>query len=396
MGESYQDRGLRGSGTRHEARGIHVSPVIFFYISGHGFGHASRQIEVMRALCERRPDLRLVVRTSAPRWLFDLTLGQLVEVHDVEADTGVVQIDSLRLDATQSVGRAWTFHRDLDRRAAREARVLEASGALLVVGDIPPIAFAAAARVGLPAVAVANFTWDWIYEGYPEQLANAPGLLTAIRDAYSSAAVAWRLPLSGGFTTCPSVIDVPFIARRSCRDPESVRHALGLPTDRPLALVSFGRYGLDGLDWDAVGRLPRYGIVRTDDPETTRTARDEQGAGKTIFRLDEAGVYASGLRYEDLVAAVDVVVTKPGYGIIAECIANDTAILYTTRCRFPEYEVLVTEMPRFTRCVFIDQNDLRAGRWAEHLDKLLAQAAPPERPATTGADIIADGMVGYL
>lgn len=373
-----------------------MSPVIFFYISGHGFGHASRQIEVMRALCERRLDLRLVVRTSAPRWLFDLTLGQPVEVHDVEADTGVVQIDSLRLDVTQSVERAWMFHRDLDRRADVEARVLEASGALLVVGDIPPIAFAAAARVGLPAVAVANFTWDWIYEGYPEQLANAPGLLTAIRNAYSSAAVAWRLPLSGGFTTCPSVIDVPFIARRSCRDPESVRHALGLPTDRPLALVSFGRYGLNGLDWDAVGRLPRYGIVRTDDPETTSTARDGQSAAKTIFRLDEAGVYASGLRYEDLVAAVDVVVTKPGYGIIAECIANDTAILYTTRGHFPEYDVLVAQMPRFTRYAFIDQNDLRAGRWAEHLDKLLAQAAPPERPATTGADIIADGMAGYL
>ena len=378
---------------RHEE---YVSPVIFFYISGHGFGHASRQIEVMRALCERRPDLRLVVRTSAPRWLFDLTLGQPVEVHDVEADTGVVQIDSLRLDETQSVERAWMFHRDLDRRAAVEARVLEASGALLVVGDIPPIAFAAAARVGLPAVAVANFTWDWIYEGYPEQLANAPGLLTAIRNAYSSAAVAWRLPLSGGFTACPSVIDVPFIARRSRRDPESVRHALGLPTDRPLALVSFGRYGLDGLDWDALGILPGYGIVRTDDPEATSTARDGQGAGKTIFRLDDVGVYALGLRYEDLVAAVDVVVTKPGYGIIAECVANDTAILYTTRGRFPEYDVLVAEMPRFTRCAFIDQNDLRAGRWAEHLDKLLAQAAPPERPATTGADIIADWIVGYL
>ena len=123
---------------------------------------------------------------------------------------------------------------------------------------------------------------------------------------------------------------------------------------------------------------------------------DGQSAAKTIFRRDEAGVYASGLRYEDLVAAVDVVVTKPGYGIIAECIANDTAILYTTRGHFPEYDVLVAQMPRFTRCAFIDQNDLRAGRWAEHLDKLLAQAAPPERPATTGADIIADGMVGYL
>ena len=30
--------------------------------------------------------------------------------------------------------------------------------------------------------------------------------------------------------------------------------------------------------------------------------------------------------------------TKPGYGIISECVANGTAILYTSRGRFAEYE----------------------------------------------------------
>ena len=396
MGESYQDRGLRGSGTRHEARGIHVSPVIFFYISGHGFGHASRQIEVMRALCERRPDLRLVVRTSAPRWLFDLTLGQLVEVHDVEADTGVVQIDSLRLDATQSVGRAWTFHRDLDRRAAREARVLEASGALLVVGDIPPIAFAAAARVGLPAVAVANFTWDWIYVRLPR---------TARQRAGSADRHLRRVQLSRRDVAPPTerrVYHMSVRHRRTVYRPPvmprpRVRAPRAWPANRPATRSR--------LVWALRPRRPGLGrrgsIAEVRDRPNRRSGNHQDRSRRTgrrqdDFRLDEAGVYASGLRYEDLVAAVDVVVTKPGYGIIAECIANDTAILYTTRGRFPEYEVLVTEMPRFTRCAFIDQNDLRAGRWAEHLDKLLAQAAPPERPATTGADIIADGMVGYL
>ena len=37
----------------------------------------------------------------------------------------------------------------------------------------------------------------------------------------------------------------------------------------------------------------------------------------------------------------DVVVTKPGYGIISECLANDTALLYTDRGHFIEYDVLV-------------------------------------------------------
>ena len=47
-----------------------------FYISGHGFGHASRQTEIISALRAIRPNLRIVVRTSAPRWLFDLAVTQ--------------------------------------------------------------------------------------------------------------------------------------------------------------------------------------------------------------------------------------------------------------------------------------------------------------------------------
>jgi hypothetical protein len=45
---------------------------IAFYISGHGFGHASRSIELIRALLERQPGLRVVVSTPAPQWLFDV------------------------------------------------------------------------------------------------------------------------------------------------------------------------------------------------------------------------------------------------------------------------------------------------------------------------------------
>src|SRR5262249_37995585 len=102
--------------------------------------------------------------------------------------------------------------------------------------------------------------------------------------------------------------------------------------------------------------------------------------------------YASGLRYEDLVAAVDVVLTKPGYGILSECIANGTAVVYTDRGRFAEYPVLVREMPKYLRCAYLDQESLRAGRWKAALDAAFTAPAAPEHPRTDGADVIA-GMI---
>jgi hypothetical protein len=107
-----------------------VRPV--FYISGHGFGHASRQIEIINALGSLTPDVGIVVRTSAPRWLFDRTIRVPITFSAGACDTGVVQIDSLRLDERATIAEAHEFHRHLQQRAASEARLLRETGATLV------------------------------------------------------------------------------------------------------------------------------------------------------------------------------------------------------------------------------------------------------------------------
>jgi hypothetical protein len=47
-------------------------------------------------------------------------------------------------------------------------------------------------------------------------------------------------------------------------------------------------------------------------------------------------------------------------------------------------------MPRWLRCAFIDQESLRAGRWLEALDRVMAAPWPTEVPATNGAETVAD------
>jgi hypothetical protein len=389
---------------------------VVFYISGHGFGHASRDIEVINALFARRPDLRVVVRTTAPKWLFDLTVKTPVGLkpgpsiaaktkpvefkspegpgfspgihyHHSETDTGIAQIDSLHLDADATVRRAREFMRTFDARVHEEAAFLERQKASIVVADLPPVGIAAGDAAGVPAVALGNFTWDWIYSAY----AGADDIVDAMQIAYRRADLALRLPMHGGFTPFTTIIDLPFIARRSTRDPLETRRALGFPENERLVLVSFGGYGLEGLDLDALSRLEGYvalvsgSVPLADLPEGLRGGR--RGS---VLPFDEQAMYSIGLRYEDVVRAVDVVVTKPGYGIIAECLANQTALLYTSRGDFIEYDVLVNAMPRFLRAAYIDHADLFAGEWTVHLDALLAQPDPPERPRVDGADAAAD------
>lgn len=358
---------------------------VAFYISGHGFGHASRQIEIARTFARRRPDVDILFRTAVPRWLFDRTMTPPFELDDRPCDTGAVQIDSLRVDAAATIARAKAFYETLDARAAAEAGLLRARGVRLVIADAPPLGCAAAAQAGIPSVVVSNFTWDWIYAEYAEFLDAAPGLIPTIQAAYRLADAAWRLPMHGGFETfddtaclgeAPSARrrDVPFVARHAAHTPAETRARLGLPSDRRLVLPSFGGYGVEHLGGSSLDLDSSWHVVRVSD----------------------AAIDDAGLRYEDLVRAVDVVLSKPGYGIISECIANDTALVYTSRGRFAEYAVLVREMPRYLRCAFLENDALFEGRWRAAVEAAAGAPAPPERPRTDGADVVADMIASRL
>jgi predicted glycosyltransferase len=365
---------------------------IVFYVSGHGFGHASRTIEVIHALLRRRPELPIVVKTSAPRPLFDRTLIGRIELVGMRCDAGVVQKDSLNVDVAASVREAKAFQHALPQLASVEAAFLKGRAARAVVGDIPPLAFAAAAAAGVRSIAIGNFTWDWIYDGYPEE--SPFELAQDIRAAYQKAAAVLRLPMAGGFGGLDAVIrDIPFIARRSRHDTGTVRRAIGLPrSDKRLVLMSFGGYGIEGLDTAALAALKNYTVVTTDLPARAHDILPAPG----LLVVPERQLQGSGLRYEDLVHAADVILTKPGYGIISEAIANGTPLLYTSRGRFVEYDVLVREMPRYLRAQFIERDDLLRGNWAPALEKLLSQPPPPEKAVLNGADVAAEEILKHV
>ncbi len=355
--------------------------LLVFYVTGHGFGHATRSLAVVERILSERPGTRVIIRSSVPEQFLRLTAPVGLEIQALQADTGMVQVDSLEIDEAGTARAAAEFYRTFDQRVAAEASLLERLDVSAVIGDIPPLAFAAARAASRPSVAIANFTWDWIYRAYPDFERAAAGVIETIASAYATATRTLRLPFAGGFESmAPTIRDIPLIARQSRLGKARARVALGLSNDRPIVLGSFGGHQT-AIPYDDIADRCRITLVVTD--------HESRQSGESLRRFTARDLADRGLRYEDLVAAADIVVSKPGYGIVSECIANDSALLYTSRGHFAENDVLVDAMARVMRCRYLEQEAVRAGTWQEAIDALLEQPMPTERMETNGASVAA-------
>jgi hypothetical protein len=352
--------------------------MIVAYVSGHGFGHATRTAEVLRLVREQAPAVPLCVVGSAPARLFKSSIGGEVALRTEECDVGLVQRGPLEIDEGASLERWRGFVGDWTQRVERERQWLRDIGARVVLGDIPPLAFEAAASAGVPSVALANFSWDWIYRHLAVRQAGLADATEWAASAYRKATLLLRLPFAGDLSVFPRVEDVPLVARRPRVAPTESRRRLDLPRER-VVLWSFGGHALAGFDYDVLGQLGRFRFVVTD---TT----GESPANVT--RVSDGQLERLGLSYVDLVAAAEVVVTKPGYGIVSDALGARTRLVYTDRGDFPEYPILARAMPKCMPCAYVSNEDLIAGRLAAALDAVM-DLPWPEAPPLDGASVAA-------
>lgn len=349
-------------------------PTLVAYVSGHGFGHSVRTATVLAAVRALDPSWRIAVVTSGPEVVFRQAVADGLLFRTERADVGLIQKGALVIDTAATAAECQAFARALPARVEREAAWLREVGARLVMGDIPPLAFLAAARAGLPGVGLSNFSWDWIYR---HLAGHEPGLAAAADDAAAAYAHATRLlelPFAGDLAAFPRRTPIPLVVRRPSVTRPEARRRLGLGM-APAVLLSFGGLGLPGLEFSVLSKLRSFQFL------SEPTGSD---APPNVRVMSLADLAAHGLTYLDLVAAADVVVTKPGYGIVSDAIACRTRMVYTERGDFPEYPILVGEMTRWLPAVHISNADLLGGHLRPALDAVLA-APFPDPPRMDGA-----------
>jgi len=114
-----------------------------------------------------------------------------------------------------------------------------------------------------------------------------------------------------------------------------------------------------------------------------------------IRRDDVRAFDPADLDFSDLLASVDAVVTKPGYGTFVEAACSGIPILYLQRDDWPETRHLAAWLGTHARAEMLTRERLLAGDFIGDLERLW-QAPPPAVPLAGGADEAARLLVPVL
>ncbi|KAI8343591.1 hypothetical protein BC941DRAFT_411822 [Chlamydoabsidia padenii] len=400
-------------------------PFVFcFYVSGHGWGHATRANQIISDILRLPAQHKVYVISNASSFIFQGVTKVGAIYRQAAIDAGVVQPLAYTVDRQQTIAGLKQFIHKRSDILMDEITWLKQVKADCVVCDAPFLPCAAAAGAGIPAAIASNFTFDEVYSGLCEGDAlddEIRELVNVVIQDYRNADLLVRLPgairipsfddavelvpstpiiggptattttttttvpttkvkgIVNGKTQLPSVsvatvlsnrlsskierriIDVPLVFRKHHKNRTQVLDELGIPS----SIYDTHRILLLSFGGQVLGKAE----WKQENPLPPNWICIVCGAPDSI-NLPPGFYRASFDAYvPDLTNAVDVVLGKLGYGTCSECIGHHTPFVYVPRPQFIEEFGLRKLMQDQGSAVELDRNDFEAGMWAKAIEQ---------------------------
>lgn len=288
-------------------------------ISGHGLGHLSQVAPVVGRLVRLEPRIRFTLRSALPESLLRSRIGLPFDYLEADLDRGMLMHDAISVDVDASCAWYGAFHANYARRLEREIRQLGALRPDLLLADVPYIGLAAAQRLGIPSAALCSLNWADIYRHYCRERQGSKTIFDEILAAYAGASVFLQPEPSMAMPGLGNRIPIPPIARVGTPDRARLQAVCG--GAKRFILLGLGGIGMH-FPLDGLPVLERTCWIVPDALETARS--------------DIVAQSRFGMDYIDLLASVDLVLTKTGYGTQVEAVVNHVPQLCIERPGWPE------------------------------------------------------------
>ncbi len=335
---------------------------ILWHVSSHGWGHAARQKELIRVYRQSHPGTVVTVASDVPRWFWDGS-----EINSVVSGSPSPVV--IERDGNIHAGATLVHYRKFLKNTTGylKAEVLKQQKIKpdIIVTDIDPIPVKAAEITGVPALGVGNFTWDWIMKQMFPRMAGEAAQITAM---YKHGTYL-KLPMGPDHSPFHSTVDAPLLRGGPPGYPE-----------RAAPLLPPGKCCLIALRDAPTGislALPEGVCAVSSLPEPVH---------RNCFNIAPSALAAAGATFSDLAQACDVLISKPGYGIISQILAMGKKAVLLTGRQFPEESYLLSALTGRPGIVLVGKQSSVS---VQEAVAILLKQNSPSSADSNGADCIA-------
>ncbi|MCS4502499.1 hypothetical protein NYO91_00260 [Arhodomonas aquaeolei] len=331
---------------------------LFLAISGHGLGHAGQIAPVVGELRRRQPDLRLVIRSAIRRDALEGLFGTDFVLLEGAPEPSIRMHGPLDLDIQGTLEAYTAYHDSFHAHISQEIAHIQASGADVVLTDIAYTPIRAARKLGIPCIALCSLNWADVLAHY--MLPAQPRLSALVDEIRSCYAEATRFIAPAPSMRMDGLSNLEYvgpIARRANVDPYIARTKLKSRPGISLVLITMGGVPECCRSKGYPSAKEIHWIVPDD--------------GVSRRRTDVTPASETGLDFIDILAASDVVVTKPGYGTFLEATRHGVPVAYVERPDWPESYYLERWISRNGVAARIERDRYEKFDYLEVIEKLL-------------------------
>lgn len=329
------------------------SPHIRFYISDHGYGHASRSIAIIREL-QSQLNAQISIRTSVPANFLKQSLPGCI-VNNRTNDVGPIMDAELSIvNVKKTVSDISSFYSDSSSYIREEINYCNENFVDLILSDITPWVFQVSDKIGIAGIGISNFTWYDIYSAIPglEDVSNE------MLEDYSLATSAIVLPFHSDMDVFTCKKYIPLISRKIGRNRETMRNLLGIDSDTLLIYIGSGL---------SINMIPKSVLKIISEGYSILLSGNNHIKGERIYHIP-----LGDPETQDYIGMCDLVVTKSAYSTISEAITARVPLLIYRREGISEDRYICDCIDKYKIGKIISWNCLNNGEWIKYICDLIS------------------------
>lgn len=307
-----------------------------FFLSDEGYGHIIRQKAIMDELWRIEPDLNATVFTKVHHKFAARVMPKADHIE---------QFNNIRwhkqADSSPDIPAMEAYYAQYDGQREAYLEQLRNHQTDFIVSDFVYEAFELAHKSGLKSFGVGHFTWDWFFNKlYPRVISD--GLFRYFTEQAKKATTLFFPPFTPPEILAhyrKNAVEVPFIVR------SDIQHKQWPQTDKMKILVMDSGAGL------MAAHIKRaIGAVKSS--EWTFGVLASVGLeGPAVFNIPNDHLLV------DYVRDADLVIGRPGFNTLSECVAYQTPMLLISEAMNPEMEHNISELKKHRLGAFMAMHE---------------------------------------